>query len=275
VLAQEADLAATQATLPPLEKQLEQQRSLLATLAGRFPSEADREAFTIASLALPRNLPVSLPSRLVQQRPDVRAAEEQLHQASANVGVAIANLLPQFSITGDYGAASTKFTSLFSPGTAVWSVGAGVTQPLFDAGTLFHQKEAAVAAFEAAKAQYRDTVLNAVRNVSDSLRAIEKDAVTLRAQDRAARTANDSLALAREQFRAGAITYLTLLNAQRTQQQALIGLVQAQAARYADTAALFQALGGAWWNRRDVPSRSPPPQARVGRVGAAAAAGQG
>jgi NodT family efflux transporter outer membrane factor (OMF) lipoprotein len=276
VLAQEADLAATQATLPPLEKQLEQQRSLLATLTGRFPSEADREAFTIASLALPRNLPVSLPSRLVQQRPDVRAAEEQLHQASANVGVATANLLPQFNITGDYGAAATKFTSLFSPGTAVWSVGASVVQPLFDGGTLFHQKEAAVAAFEAAKAQYRDTVLNAVRNVSDSLRAIEKDAVTLRAQDRAARTANDSLALAREQFRAGAITYLTLLNAQRTQQQALIGLVQAQAARYADTAALFQALGGGWWNRRDVPlPRSPPPQARVGSAGAAVAAGQG
>lgn len=252
VLAQEADLAATQATLPPLEKQLEQQRSLLATLTGRFPSEADREAFTIATLTLPRNLPVSLPSRLVEQRPDIRAAEAQLHQASANVGVATANLLPQFNITADYGSTALKFASLFSPGTAVWSLGGSVAQPLFHGGTLIHQKEAAIAAFEAAKAQYRDTVLNAVRNVSDSLRAIQTDAVTLRAQDRAARTANDSLALAREQFRSGAITYLTLLNAQRTQQQALIGLAQAQAARYADTATLFQALGGAWWNRRDV-----------------------
>jgi len=256
VLAQEADLAATQATLPPLEKQLEQQRSLLATLTGRFPSAAEREAFTIASLALPRNLPVSLPSRLVQQRPDLRAAEEQLHQASANVGVATANLLPQFNITGDYGSTAIKFASLFSPGTAVWSIGGSVAQPIFHGGTLLHQKQAAIAAFEAAQAQYRDTVLNAVRNVSDSLRAIEKDAVALKAQERAARTANDSLALAREQFKAGAITYLTLLNAQRTQQQALIGLAQAQAARYADTAALFQALGGGWWNRRDVP---PPP----------------
>jgi NodT family efflux transporter outer membrane factor (OMF) lipoprotein len=288
VLAQEADLAATQATLPPLEKQLEQQRSLLATLAGRFPSEADREAFTIASLTLPRTLPVSLPSRLVQQRPDVRAAEEQLHQASANVGVATANLLPQFNITADYGSIATKFGSLFSPATTVWSIGGGLAQPLFHGGTLLHQREAAVAAFEAAKAQYRDTVLNAVRNVSDSLRAIQKDAVTLRAQDRAARTANDSLALASEQFKAGAITYLTLLNAQRAQKQALIGLVQAQAARYADTAALFQALGGGWWNRRDVPPPPCPPlQAGgsnpvcspaltgEGRVGAAAGPGQG
>ena len=267
VLAQEADLAATQATLPPLEKQLEQQRSLLATLTGRFPSAAEREAFTIASLALPRNLPVSLPSRLVQQRPDLRAAEEQLHQASANVGVATANLLPQFNITGDYGTTATKFASLFSPGTAVWSIGGSLAQPIFHGGTLLHQKQAAIAAFEAAQAQYRDTVLNAVRNVSDSLRAIEKDAVALKAQERAARTANDSLALAREQFKAGAITYLTLLNAQRTQQQALIGLAQAQAARYADTAALFQALGGGWWNRRDVPP-PPRPHPLVGESGA-------
>ncbi len=255
VLAQEADLAATQATLPPLEKQLEQQRSLLATLTGRFPSQADHEAFTIAGLRLPQQLPVSLPSRFVEQRPDVRAAQEQLHQASANVGVATANLLPQFTITGDYGTTATKVANLFTPGGAVWSIGSGLAQPIFHGGTLIHQKEAAIAAFEAAKAQYRDTLLNAVRNVSDALRAIQSDAVTLQAQERAARTANDSLALAREQFRSGAITYLTLLNAQRTQQQALIGLAQAQAARYADTAALFQALGGGWWNRHDVPPK--------------------
>jgi NodT family efflux transporter outer membrane factor (OMF) lipoprotein len=255
VLAQEADLAATQATLPPLEKQLEQQRNLLATLVGRPPSEADRETFTLATLTLPQKLPVSLPSRLIQQRPDIRAAEEQLHQASANIGVAKANLLPQFNITGDYGSTATKIGSLFSPATAVWSIGGGVAQPLFHGGTLIHQERAAVAAFEAAKSQYRDTVLNALRNVSDSLRAIESDAATLKAQERAARTANDSFALASEQFRAGAITYLTLLNAQRTQQQALIGLAQAQAARYADTAALFQSLGGGWWNRTDVPAR--------------------
>jgi NodT family efflux transporter outer membrane factor (OMF) lipoprotein len=252
VLAQEAALAATQATLPPLEKQLEQQRSLLATLTGHFPSEAEREPFTISSLKLPQRLPVSLPSHLVEQRPDVRAAQEQLHQASANVGVATANLLPQFTITGQYGGAATTVGNLFTPGGAVWSIGGGLAQPIFHGGTLIHQKEAAVAALEAAKAQYRDTLLNAVRNVADALRAVEKDAVALQAQERAARTANDSLALSREQFKNGAITYLMLLNAQSTQQQALIGLAQAQAARYADTAALFQALGGGWWNRLGV-----------------------
>lgn len=256
VLAQEADVAATEATLPPLEKQLDMQRSLLATLTGRFPSEADRQAFTLALLTLPQKLPVSLPSRLVQQRPDIRAAEEQLHQMSANIGVATANLLPQLTITGDYGSAALAAAGMFTPASAVWSIAGGVAQPLFHGGTLIHQRQAAIAAYEAARATYRDTVLNAFRNVSDSLRAIQSDAVTLKAQERAARTANDSLTLAREQFRAGAITYLTLLNAQRTQQQALIGLVQAQAARYADTAALFQSLGGGWWNRIDVPPRA-------------------
>jgi NodT family efflux transporter outer membrane factor (OMF) lipoprotein len=256
VLAQEAELAATQATLPPLEKQLEQQRSLLATLTGRFPSEADRQAFTLALLVLPQKLPLSVPSRLVQQRPDIRAAEEQLHQASANIGVATANLLPQFNITGDFGSAALTVASLFTPATAIWSIGGSVAQPIFHGGTLLHQRQAAIAAYEAARAQYRDTVLNAFRNVSDALRAVQSDAVTLRAQERAMRTATDSLNLAREQFRAGAITYLTLLNAQRAQQQALILLVQAQAARYADTAALFQALGGGWWNRVDVPPRT-------------------
>jgi NodT family efflux transporter outer membrane factor (OMF) lipoprotein len=256
VLAQEAELAATQATLPPLEKQLEQQRSLLATLTGRFPSEADRQAFTLALLVLPQKLPLSVPARLVQQRPDIRAAEEQLHQASANIGVATANLLPQFNITGDFGSAALQVASLFTPATAIWSIGGSVAQPIFHGGTLLHQRQAAIAAYEAARAQYRDTVLNAFRNVSDALRAVQSDAVTLRAQERAMRTATDSLNLAREQFRAGAITYLTLLNAQRAQQQALILLVQAQAARYADTAALFQALGGGWWNRVDVPPRT-------------------
>jgi NodT family efflux transporter outer membrane factor (OMF) lipoprotein len=259
VLQQESDLAVTLATLPPLEKQLDQQRSLLATLTGHFPSEADRQAFTLATLTLPQTLPVSIPARLVLQRPDIRAAEEQLHQASANVGVAIANLLPQFNITGDYGNTAAKAAAMFSPATAIWSIGGSVAQPIFHGGTLIHQERAAVAAFEAAKAQYRQTVLDAVRNVSDALRAVQQDALALRAQERATRTATESFNLAREQFRVGAITYLTLLNAQRTQQQTLILLVQAQAARYADTAALFQALGGGWWNRNDIPQPSRPP----------------
>jgi NodT family efflux transporter outer membrane factor (OMF) lipoprotein len=262
VLAQEAELAATQATLPPLQKQLEQERNLLATLTGRFPSEAELQAFTLASLRLPRKLPVSLPSQLVEQRPDIRAASAQLHQASAQIGVAIANMLPQFNITGDYGAAALKTATLFTPQSVIWSLGASATQPIFRGGTLIHQERAAQAAYEAAAAQYRDTVLNAFRNVADSLRAIQQDAVALQAQERAVRTASESLTIAREQFRAGAITYLTLLNAERTYEQAQIGLVQAQAARYADTAALFQALGGGWWNRNPVTSKDNSAMAR-------------
>ena len=254
VLAQEAQLAQTQATLPPLQKQLEQQRNLLATLTGKFPSEADVRAFTLAGLRLPQKLPVSLPSQLVEQRPDIRAASAQLHQASAQVGVATANLLPQINLTADYGSLALQTASLFTPQTAIWSLGASATQPIFHGGTLIHQKRAAEAAYEAAEAQYRDTVLNAFRNVADALRAIQSDAVALRAQERSVRTASESLTIAREQFKAGAITYLTLLNAQRTYEQAIILLVQAQAARYADTAALFQALGGGWWNRVDAVS---------------------
>jgi NodT family efflux transporter outer membrane factor (OMF) lipoprotein len=253
VLAQEAELAQTEATLPPLQKALEQQRNLIATLTGRFPSEADLQAFTLASLRLPQKLPVSLPSQLVEQRPDIRAAAAQLHQASAQIGVATANLLPQLTLTADYGATALTTASLFTPQGAIWSIGAGVAQPIFHGGQLIHQKLAAEAAYDAALAQYHDTVLNAFRNVADSLRAIQSDAVTLRAQQRAVRTASESLAIAREQLRAGAINYLTLLNAERAYQQALIGVVQAEAARYADTAALFQALGGGWWNRVDTP----------------------
>jgi NodT family efflux transporter outer membrane factor (OMF) lipoprotein len=254
VLAQEAQLAQTQATLPPLQKELEQQRNLLATLTGKFPKDAELATFTLAGLRLPQKLPVSLPSKLVEQRPDIRAASAQLHQASAQIGVAVANLLPQINLTAEYGATALTTAALFGPQAAIWSVGASATQPIFHGGTLIHQERAAEAGYDAAEAQYRDTVLNAFRNVADALRAIQSDAVTLRAQERAARTASESLSLAREQFRVGAITYLTLLNAERTYEQALIGLVQAQAARYADTAALFQALGGGWWNRIDIPS---------------------
>jgi NodT family efflux transporter outer membrane factor (OMF) lipoprotein len=197
-------------------------------------------------------LPLSLPSQLVEQRPDVRAAEATLHAASANVGVAIANQLPQFSITGQVGTEALGFTNLFTPATAVWSIVGGVTQTLFDAGTLLHKKRAAVAAFDQAAAQYRSTVIKAFQNVADALRALQADAAALRAQAEAEQTAAASLELARDQFRLGAITYLVLDNAERTYQQAHINLVQAQAERFSDTAALFQALGGGWWHRNDV-----------------------
>jgi NodT family efflux transporter outer membrane factor (OMF) lipoprotein len=252
VLTQEAQLAQTRATLPPLQKQLAQTRNQLAVLVGQLPSHEAAGTFALDSMRLPNDLPLSLPSQLVEQRPDVRAAEAQLHSASAQIGVATANQLPQFSITGTLGTASNNFTNMFAPGTGVWSIAGGVTQTLFDAGTLLHRKRAAVAAFEQTAAQYRGTVIKACQNVADTLRALQSDADAMVAAGASERSAAASLDLARRQYQLGAIDYLTLLNAQRTWQQARINLVQAEANRYADTAALFQALGGGWWHRSDV-----------------------
>jgi NodT family efflux transporter outer membrane factor (OMF) lipoprotein len=252
VLQQQATLAQSRATLPPLQKQLAQQRDQLIALLGGFPNEALAAQFNLDNLTLPQELPISLPSQLIEQRPDVRAAEAQFHTASANLGVAIANQLPQFSITAGLGSAEAGFTDLFTPASGIWSIAGGITQTLFDAGTLMHKKRAAADTLEQAAAQYRSTVIKAFQNVADALRALQSDADALREQQAAERAAADSLTLARAQYQAGGINYLTLLNADRTWQQARISLVQAEAARFADTAALFQALGGGWWHRNDV-----------------------
>ena len=252
VLTQVSTLSQTRATLPPLQKQLAEARNQLMTYLGRFPNQDKGESFELASLSLPEALPISLPSKLVEQRPDVRSAEAQLHEASANVGVAIANQLPQFTITSLLGSTSTGFDKLFSPGTAVWSIGGSLAQTIFDAGAGEHRKRAAVAAYDQAEARYRSTVLSAFQDVANALRALQTDADALNAQATAERAATDSLDLAQRQYRIGAIDYLTLLNAEQTYQNALLSRVRAQAARYSDTAALFQALGGGWWNRSDV-----------------------
>jgi NodT family efflux transporter outer membrane factor (OMF) lipoprotein len=242
----------SQATLPTLHKQLAQQRHVLMALTGRFPNQDRGETFTLSLLRLPASLPISLPSQLVEQRPDLRAAEAQLHQASAQIGVAAANLLPQLNLTADYGTAAPSLNTLFTPSTIIWSIAGSAAQPIFHGGTLIHQKRAAVAAYAAAEAQYRNTVLLAFQNVADVLRALQDDARTVKIQKRALRVASESLDLSRDQFAAGTITYLTLLNAQRAYEQSRLALVQAQAARLADTVALLQALGGGWWNRSDV-----------------------
>jgi NodT family efflux transporter outer membrane factor (OMF) lipoprotein len=253
VAAVEATLAQAQATLPPLQKQLAVQRDLLTALIGRLPSQEPAEKFELASLQLPQDLPVSLPSKLVDQRPDVRSAEAQLHAASAQIGVAIAAMLPQFTLTANAGTSSNLMSQFITtPGTAFWTVAGNVAQTVFDAGTLLHKKRAAEAAFDQAAAMYRSTVIAAFQNVADSLHALQSDAETLRAAYAAERAASKSLEIARRQLQLGAIGYLGLLTAQNTYNTALIALVQAQAARYADTAALFQALGGGWWNRQDV-----------------------
>jgi NodT family efflux transporter outer membrane factor (OMF) lipoprotein len=252
VLTQESEVANTRATLPPLQKQLEQQRHILLALTGRFPSQYRGDHLRLAAFRLPTRLPLSLPSQLVEQRPDVRAAEQQLHQASAQIGVAIANRLPQLSLTAEYGSAALNTATLFTPQTAIWNLAASGTQPLFHGFALMHQERAAKAAFEAADAQYRNTVLGAFQNVADALRALQLDAKTLAAEQEAVRAASATLDLSRSQYKLGAITYVTLLNAQRSYAQARLALVQAQAARFADTAALYQALGGGWWNRNDI-----------------------
>ncbi|HEY3597963.1 MAG TPA: efflux transporter outer membrane subunit [Paraburkholderia sp.] len=248
VLSQQTLLAQTRATLPPLRQQLDQIRHQLAVLSGNPPSDPTLPEFTLAMFSLPQTLPVSVPSALVKQRPDILAADATLHQASAQIGVATAAMYPQITLSAAYGTQSLTPAELFRAESVVWSIGAGLLQPVFHGGQLLAQKRAAVAAYEQADAQYRQTVLLAFENVADSLRALDHDASGLAAQTEAWRAASDSLDLTRGQFRVGGVSYLALLDAQRQYQQTVVSLAQAQAARYADTAALFQSLGGGWWN---------------------------
>ena len=248
VAAQEAALAQVQQTLPPLQGQLAQTRDLLTALAGRFRNEELEEKFEFAALSLPQELPVSLPSKLVEQRPDVRAAEEQLHSASAQVGVATAAMLPNITLSADWGSIATTMGELFTPGTGFWSLAGGLTQPLFQGGTLLHRKRAAEAGLRQAEAQYRSTVIAAFQNVADALHALQSDADTLKAAAYFEQASKRRLDLTRRQFELGYVNYLSLLSAEQTWQQAMINLVQARASRFADTAVLFMALGGGWWN---------------------------
>jgi NodT family efflux transporter outer membrane factor (OMF) lipoprotein len=255
VAVQEAALAQAKATLPPLRKALAQQRDLIAALAGDYPSEGPRETFRLGNLHLPAALPVSLPSQLIEQRPDVRAAEEQLHSASAQIGVATANLLPTFTINGDAGFMNTALAHLLAPQALFWLIGGNATQTLFDGGTLLHQLQGAKDTYQAAAWTYRGTVIGAVQNVADALRALQNNADALRAARDFERAAKISLDLARQQMETGNANVLLLLTAQQTYLQALIQVVQARVARLSDTAALFQALGGGWWNREELPEQ--------------------
>ena len=251
VLSQQAQLAQAEALVPGLEKALAQAQHRLAVLAGRTPDDETLPDFTLDALTLPTELPVSVPAKLVRQRPDVRSAEALLEQASAAVGVATANLYPQLNLTGSIGTESLKAGSLFGAGTETWSAGAALLQPLFHGGELRYKRKAAIADLERADANYRQAVLAALQEVADTLRALEADARDLRAQLAAEHAALDALDIARKQLRVGGISYITVLNAERLYLQARQARVQAQASRYADSAALFQALGGGWWNRKE------------------------
>jgi NodT family efflux transporter outer membrane factor (OMF) lipoprotein len=244
VLSAESNLASVEATLPPLRQQLAMARSQLAVYLGKPPAEYGKTGFDLASLRLPRDIPVMLPSEIVRQRPDIRQAEAQLHQASAEIGVATANMLPQIGLSASLGDSAESLGSVFS--STVFSLVGKLAQPLFQGGTLNAKRRAAIATYDQSLAQYRQTVLLAFKNVADALRALDNDAQTLNAQYRAQSAAADSLQLIEQRFGLGGANNLELLIAQQQYQRSRIAYVQALAARYQDTAALFLALGGDW-----------------------------
>jgi NodT family efflux transporter outer membrane factor (OMF) lipoprotein len=254
LLAQEAVLAQAQQILIPLQNQMAQQRHLLAALAGGFPNDPVTQDFDLASLHLPRDLPVSVSSKLVEQRPDIRAAAASMHAASAQIGVAIANRLPQMSLTASLGTSPNSIANAFTPGNQFFNLATGLVQPIFDGGTLRHRQRAVEAQFDVSVAQYRSTLISAFQNVADVLVALQSDANGLQAAVNSEQAAARSLEIARAQLRLGGGSYLSVLAAEQLYQAARGTLVQAQAHRLSDTAALFAALGGGWWNRNDVAS---------------------
>ena len=258
-VAQRIDLAQTRATLPELQRQLEQLRHRLAVYIGQPPGAAQLAQFRLADLQLPTELPLSLPSDLARQRPDIRAAEALLQQAGARVGVATANLYPQITLSATVGSiGSSNGGDLFAAGSGFYLLGAGLTQPLFRGGELQARRRAALAAYEQAGAAYREVVLQGLQNVADVLRALEADAKTLEDRADAATQARAYHDIAAGRYQAGAISHYALLDAQRKLHATLLERTQAVADRYADSAALLQALGGGWW-QDEQPARAPTP----------------
>ena len=247
VAAQQTALAQAQQSLPPLEKQLAQQQDLLAVLGGRFPAEGPGRTFEISDLTLPHDVPVGLPSALVERRPDIRAAEANLHAASAQVGIAAAARLPNITLTASGGSIAGDLAGLASSPNLFWTLAGGVTQPIFQGGALAHQQKAAQAGYDQARAQYRSTVLQAFQNVADALQALRVDDEALAAATEAERSGARSLAIAQKQVQLGEVSAVSVLNAEQAYRQASIALIQARAGRYTDTVALFQALGAGGW----------------------------
>lgn len=258
-LTAQAQLEGTQATLPALRQRRAAAASALAALVGKAPSQFKVPKLRLSDFAMPTAVPVSLPSQLVQQRPDILAAEQLLHQASAEIGVATAARLPSFSLSADYGSISDHGADFFNAGNALWVLGGNITTPLFDGGTLKAQQDAAKAAYLQADAQYRSTVLNAFSQVATALRALNNDAATLAARDRALHTAKQALELSQMQLSTGTVDELQLLVAQQEYRSELLSRVNAQAQGFTDIAALMHALGGGWWNapRDPVPPMNP------------------
>jgi NodT family efflux transporter outer membrane factor (OMF) lipoprotein len=247
VVTAESQLAADETQLPGLDQQLSVARHALAVLLGRAPGDWLPPDFDLAALTLPRQLPVSLPSELVHQRPDIQAAEARLHAASAQIGIATAQLYPSITLSGGVGAAGLDGGHLFDPAGLVWSIAAGLTQPIFDGGTRLAERRAALALFRAAAADYQQTVLQAFGQVADVLQALTHDADLLAAQQHALNLASEAVRLQRANYANGGTGILALLDAQRQYQQARLGYVRAEAQRYQDTIQLLVAMGGGWW----------------------------
>jgi NodT family efflux transporter outer membrane factor (OMF) lipoprotein len=248
VLSLRSQLAATEATLPPLRQKLSQTEHLLATLEGLTPAEYNSEQIDLTDITLPINLPVTLPSELVHRRPDILAAEAQLHSASADIGVSTAALFPHFTLNGTYGLTNTSLNDLFKNTSSIWNMGANVTAPLFHGGTLWFKRRSAVEGYNRALANYRQTVLSAFAQVADILRALEHDAEAVHAQSQSLSAAEEALTLIQANYDSGTINYLQVLLADNQLHQAKISYLQAQAIRLQDTVALFVAIGGGWWN---------------------------
>ena len=261
VILAESQLAADETLLPGLDQQLSVAKHALAVLVGRAPGNWLPPEFDLTAMTLPGRLPVSLPSELVHQRPDIQAAEAQLHAASAEIGIATAQLYPQITLSAGVSGSSLDGGTLFSPGGLVWSVAAGITQPVFDGGLREAERQAALAAFKASAADYQQIVLQAFGQVADILQALAHDAKLLEAQKRALDTASESLRLQRVNYNRGGIGVLNLLEAQRQYQQAQLGYVRAEAQRYEDTVQLFVAMGGSEWDARAAirENANPPP----------------
>ncbi|MGO8919407.1 MAG: efflux transporter outer membrane subunit [Stellaceae bacterium] len=251
VLSAQSQLAADRALLPPIEQQLSVAYDALTILVGKTPAEWTPPAFDLDALHLPTELPVSLPSMFVHERPDILAAEAQLHAASAAIGVATAQLYPSITLTASWTQAAGTTGALFNGSSGLWSVAAGLTAPLFHGGTLEAQRQEAVDAFVAQLGTYRQTVLQAFGQAADTLRALEHDAQALDAQRNALDTAQASLELSQESYKAGQANFLQVLVAQRLFEQARLGYAQAKSQRYLDTAQLFEAMGGAWRDWKD------------------------
>ena len=249
VAQQESQLASLQAALPGLRKQLAQQRDLVKALAGLSPA-ADVPALRLDELTLPDPLPLTLPSTLVEHRPDVLMAEADLESASADIGVAMANRLPQVTLgVNSWGSSAASLSGLFAPGTAFWTLAGSATQTLVDGGALKHKEAAARAAYDQAEATWRATVINAFQNVADALQAVQADAEAERATHRALDIAEHTLQVSRRQLDLGDVSTVSVIQVEQAHQQALAAAIQAKAQRLSDAAAMLQALGGGWWNR--------------------------